>query len=74
MFTNSPSTSRQILTVTKLNRLARTVLEGEIGLIWLSAEISNFVAAASGHAVTINWLLSTWKAMAKVRLSKRSKP
>lgn len=49
MFTNSPSTSRQILTVTKLNRLARTVLEGEIGLIWLSAEISNFVAAASGH-------------------------
>jgi exodeoxyribonuclease VII large subunit len=49
MFTNSPSTSRQILTVTTLNRLARTVLEGEIGLIWLSAEISNFVCAASGH-------------------------
>jgi exodeoxyribonuclease VII large subunit len=49
MFTNSPSTSRQILTVTSLNRLARTVLEGEIGLIWLSAEISNFVCAASGH-------------------------
>lgn len=49
MFTNSPSTSRQILTVTKLNRLARTVLEGEIGLVWLSAEISNFVSAASGH-------------------------
>jgi len=49
MFTSSPSTSRQILTVTKLNRLARTVLEGEIGLIWLSAEISNFVSAASGH-------------------------
>jgi exodeoxyribonuclease VII large subunit len=49
MFTISPSTSRQILTVTKLNRLARTVLEGEIGLIWLSAEISNFVCAASGH-------------------------
>ncbi len=49
MLFNSPSTSRQILTVTKLNRLARTVLEGEIGLIWLSAEISNFVAASSGH-------------------------
>ncbi|NDV92771.1 exodeoxyribonuclease VII large subunit [Alteromonas sp. 345S023] len=49
MFTNSPSTSRQILTVTKLNRLARTVLEGEVGLVWLSAEISNFVRAASGH-------------------------
>lgn len=49
MFTSSPSTSRQILTVTKLNRLARTVLESEVGLIWLSAEISNFVSAASGH-------------------------
>ena len=49
MFTSSPSTSRQILTVTKLNRLARTILESEVGLIWLSAEISNFVSAASGH-------------------------
>lgn len=49
MLFNTPASSRQILTVTKLNRLARTVLEGEIGLVWLSAEISNFVCAASGH-------------------------
>ena len=49
MLFTTPSTSRQILSVTKLNRLARTILEGEIGLIWLSAEISNFVCAASGH-------------------------
>lgn len=49
MLYTPPSTSRQILSVTKLNRLARTVLEGEIGLIWLSAEVSNFVSAASGH-------------------------
>ncbi|WP_137166356.1 exodeoxyribonuclease VII large subunit [Salinimonas lutimaris] len=49
MLFTAPSTNRQILTVTKLNRLARTILEGEIGLIWLSAEISNFVCAASGH-------------------------
>ena len=49
MFTSSPPASRQILTVSTLNRLARTVLESEIGLIWLSAEISNFVCAASGH-------------------------
>ena len=41
--------SRNILTVTKLNRLARTILESEIGLVWLSAEVSNFVAASSGH-------------------------
>ncbi|WP_299074901.1 exodeoxyribonuclease VII large subunit [uncultured Paraglaciecola sp.] len=41
--------TKNILTVSKLNRLARSVLETEIGQIWLSAEISNFVAASSGH-------------------------
>lgn len=41
--------AKNILTVSKLNRLARSVLEAEIGQIWLSAEISNFVAASSGH-------------------------
>ena len=46
---NQSPTSRNIFTVTKLNRLARSVLESEIGQIWLSAEISNFVAASSGH-------------------------
>jgi exodeoxyribonuclease VII large subunit len=43
------NTAKNILTVSKLNRLARSVLEAEIGQIWLSAEISNFVAASSGH-------------------------
>tara|TARA_B110000240_G_scaffold150094_1_gene166257 strand:+ start:732 stop:2078 length:1347 start_codon:yes stop_codon:yes gene_type:complete len=43
------TTAKKILTVSKLNRLARSVLEAEIGQIWLSAEISNFVAASSGH-------------------------
>ena len=43
------NTAKNILTVSKLNRLARSVLETKIGQIWLSAEISNFVAASSGH-------------------------
>jgi exodeoxyribonuclease VII large subunit len=43
------SASRNVLTVSALNRMAKNVLESEIGLIWLSAEISNFVAASSGH-------------------------
>ena len=43
------TSEKNILTVSKLNRLARSVLETEIGQIWLSAEISNFVAASSGH-------------------------
>lgn len=38
-----------IFTVSKLNRFAKHILESEIGQIWISAEISNFVAAASGH-------------------------
>lgn len=46
---NTQSSSKNILTVSKLNRLARSILETEIGQIWLSAEISNFVAASSGH-------------------------
>lgn len=46
---NPQSTSRNVLTVSALNRMAKNVLESEIGLIWLSAEISNFVAASSGH-------------------------
>lgn len=45
----SENTSSNIFTVTKLNRLARSILESEIGMIWLSGEISNFVAASSGH-------------------------
>lgn len=40
---------RTLFTVSKLNRLAKTILESEIGQIWLTAEVSNFVAAASGH-------------------------
>ena len=48
MFTPQ-TTERNIFTVTKLNRLVRSLLESEIGQIWLSAEISNFVAASSGH-------------------------
>jgi len=43
------ASSRTILTVSKLNRLAKNVLEAEIGQVWLSAEISNFVMASSGH-------------------------
>ncbi|NMH58992.1 exodeoxyribonuclease VII large subunit [Alteromonas ponticola] len=43
------STSQEILSVSRLNRLAKRLLETEIGSIWLSAEISNFVCAASGH-------------------------
>ncbi|WP_102795800.1 exodeoxyribonuclease VII large subunit [Bowmanella denitrificans] len=43
------SSTQQIYTVSHLNRFARQVLESEIGIVWVRAEISNFVAASSGH-------------------------
>ncbi|MEQ3659415.1 MAG: exodeoxyribonuclease VII large subunit [Glaciecola sp.] len=48
MFSNAPK-QPSIISVTKLNRLARQVLESEIGQVWVSGELSNYVAAASGH-------------------------
>ena len=40
---------QKVHSVTTLNRLARNILTSEIGLVWLSAEISNFTRASSGH-------------------------
>jgi len=41
--------SRQVLTVSQLNRKAKGLVESEIGSVWLEGEISNFVCAKSGH-------------------------
>ncbi|QKJ88212.1 exodeoxyribonuclease VII large subunit [Paramixta manurensis] len=38
-----------IFTVSRLNTTVRKLLEGEMGQVWLSAEISNFSQPASGH-------------------------
>ncbi len=38
-----------VYTVSKLNNIARTLLETGLGEVWLSAEISNFSQPASGH-------------------------
>lgn len=43
------SAKQNIYTVSRLNREARAVLEKDIGQIWLEAEISNLIKAASGH-------------------------
>lgn len=44
-----PEKRSNIFTVSRLNRFAKHILSSEIGEIWLNAEISNFVAASSGH-------------------------
>lgn len=42
---NRPS----ILSVSQLNRCAKTLLEQELGAVWLTGEISNFSQPVSGH-------------------------
>ncbi len=43
------SNSRDIYTVSRLNREVRTVLETGFPLLWIEAELSNFARPASGH-------------------------
>ncbi|MDF7681572.1 exodeoxyribonuclease VII large subunit [Enterobacteriaceae bacterium ESL0689] len=44
-----PSSSPPVLSVSRLNQTVRQLLEQEIGLLWISGEISNFSQPASGH-------------------------
>jgi exodeoxyribonuclease VII large subunit len=37
------------LTVEQLNRQIKQLIEGELGLVWVQGEISNFKAHSSGH-------------------------
>lgn len=39
----------QVLTVEQLNRHIRQLIEGELSLVWVQGEISNFKAHTSGH-------------------------
>ncbi|GLP95158.1 exodeoxyribonuclease VII large subunit [Paraferrimonas sedimenticola] len=51
-----------LLSVSQLNRQVRQLLESQIGRIWLTGEISNFAAPASGH-----WYFSLKDSQAQVR-------
>ncbi len=50
------------MTPSQLNRLARDLLEGSFGQIWLEAEVSGFTRAASGH-----WYFTLKDARAQIR-------
>ena len=41
--------ARDIYTVSRLNREARSLLEGEFGTIWIEGELSNLARPRSGH-------------------------
>ena len=51
-----------VLTVSELNRVARRALESQLPLLWVEGEVSNFMAAASGH-----WYFSLKDTHAQVR-------
>jgi exodeoxyribonuclease VII large subunit len=58
---NTP-VNREVLTVSELNRKAKSVIETELGSIWLQGEISNFIRAASGH-----WYFTLKDATAQIK-------
>lgn len=45
----SQGSARNILSISSLNSMAKNILMRELGHVWLSGEISNFIAASSGH-------------------------
>lgn len=55
-------TSTDIYTVTRLNRQARLILEGELGTVALTGEISNLATPSSGH-----WYFSLKDAQSQLR-------
>lgn len=49
--TSSPvnESQAQVLTVEQLNRQIKQLLEGQVGIVWIKGEISNFKPHTSGH-------------------------
>jgi exodeoxyribonuclease VII large subunit len=45
----SPLSTRDVYSVTRLNREARAILEGNFPVLWIEGEISNLSRPASGH-------------------------
>jgi len=55
-------TQQHILQISELTRKVRFILESELNTVWLTGEISNFIAAGSGH-----WYLSLKDAKSQVK-------
>lgn len=55
-------TQQHILQISELTKKVRFMLESELNTVWLTGEISNFVAASSGH-----WYLSLKDSKSQVR-------
>ena len=53
---------QNILQISELTKKVRYILESELNTVWLTGEISNFIAAASGH-----WYLSLKDSKSQVK-------
>ena len=60
--TSTSTSPPPTLTVSQLNRKARTLLESHFDFVWVEGEISNFAAPSSGH-----WYFSLKDGAAQVR-------
>lgn len=58
----SSQNKQQIFTVTRLNSAVRMILEQDLGLVWLTGELSNLAMPSSGH-----WYFSLKDMSAQVR-------
>ena len=56
------TSKNNVYTVSRLNGEVRQLLEGELGKVWLEAEISNFAAPSSGH-----WYLTLKDSRSQIR-------
>ena len=59
---SSQNRQQQIFTVTRLNSAVRMILEQDLGLVWLTGELSNLAMPSSGH-----WYFSLKDLSAQVR-------
>jgi len=55
-------TQQHILKISELTKKVRFILESELNTVWLTGEVSNFIAASSGH-----WYLSLKDAKSQVK-------
>ena len=59
---SSQTRQQQVFTVTRLNSAVRMILEQDLGLVWLTGELSNLAMPSSGH-----WYFSLKDLGAQVR-------
>lgn len=59
---NGRDLTPEIMTVSRLNKVVREILETDFDNVWVSGEISNFTPAASGH-----WYFTLKDNLASVR-------